>query len=215
MMNRGGRRTSLRRVVILGVLAALTFVLALLLDRAVFDLFHQPSAERRDWARMFRVCGYVPTWLLVAAALILAGERTAARLRRCGAELIAAVLVAGGLAELLKLAVRRLRPAEEWGAYQFRPFDERLWSTGGLGLPSSHAAVAFAAAFVLWRFFPRAWPVWLVLPIGCGLTRLLDRAHYFSDIHAAAAVAGLGAWIVAVVARRAAGPLPRQRMEIR
>jgi membrane-associated phospholipid phosphatase len=49
--------------------------------------------------------------------------------------------------------------------------------------------VAFSAAAMLSRLFPRAAPVWYAFAIGCGLSRVLAGAHFVSDI-AVAALAG-------------------------
>jgi membrane-associated phospholipid phosphatase len=68
-----------------------------------------------------------------------------------------------------------------------------------MGLPSSHALVAFAGAFALARLFPRARWVFYLLALGCGLTRVLATAHYLSDVIVAACVA----WgIVATLSQR-------------
>jgi membrane-associated phospholipid phosphatase len=147
---------------------------------------------------MFRVMGFVPLWAAAALALVL-HDRGAPRRDdahrghyRRGALLLGATIAGGITAELLKLLLRRERPWAHDGAWVFRPFTERPFSTGGLALPSSHALVAFAAAFMLARLFPRATPVWWVLGAGCALTRVMAGAHFVSDV----VVAGLAAWLV-------------------
>lgn len=73
--------------------------------------------------------------------------------------------LSGGLAEILKLTFRRERPSE-LGAYVFRSLSDRPWSSSGLGLPSSHAAVAFGGSMALMILFPRLrWPA-LVMAMG-------------------------------------------------
>jgi membrane-associated phospholipid phosphatase len=120
-----------------------------------------------------------------------------------GALLLAAPVGGGIGAEPLKLLLRRERPWAHDGEWVFRAFTERPFSTGGLALPSSHAMVAFAAAFMLARLFPRAAPVWWLLAAGCGLTRVMAGAHFVSDI----VVAALGAWlVVAALWPRFGGP---------
>jgi membrane-associated phospholipid phosphatase len=106
--------------------------------------------------------------------------------------LIAAAL--GGLAaELLKLLLRRERPEAHAGEYVFRSWSSHPLSTAGLALPSSHALVAFAAAAMLARLYPRASWLWFTLAAGCALTRVLARAHFLSDVTLAAIVG----WLVA------------------
>jgi membrane-associated phospholipid phosphatase len=70
----------------------------------------------------------------------------------------------------------------------FRPWSDRPFSTAELGLPSSEAAVAFAAAAVLARLFPEARALWYGVALGCALTRVAARAHFMSDIVFAALV---------------------------
>ena len=119
-----------------------------------------------------------------------------------GGYVILSPLLGGALAELLKLLLRRLRPDGELFGYSFRAFSDHPWSTGGLGMPSSHTLVAFAGAAALARLFPRAWWLWYLLAFGCGLTRGMANAHFLSDT-AAAAVLG---WAV--------GQLLAQRMRL-
>lgn len=191
-------RPLLQRLAMLGaasVFLGLVLWASLALDQIVYKQIYAENILRRDWARMFRVCGYLPVWLLGAAAMWMldsAGRRaTAWASVRRGAWLASNTLLTGALAELLKLIVRRERPDSHGGAYMFRPFQGEWWSTSDLGFPSSHAAVAFAAACALTALFPRAWPVWLILALGCASTRILDRAHFLSDC-AGSAVLSVG-----------------------
>ena len=115
--------------------------------------------------------------------------------------MILAPAVAGALAEVLKMLVRRLRPVPDDFMYQWRPYSEDLLSTKGLGMPSSHAIVAFAAAAVLSRLFPRAWWLWYALAAGCAATRLLALGHFFSDT----VVAAFLGYAVGVIMARSGG----------
>src|SRR5690606_26956799 len=162
-----------------------------LLDGLAFRHFRIDDIYGEDFGRMLRVMGFVPLWIAVGAALML-HDRTPWRgmLRSRGGLVIAGSIVGGIAAELIKLVVRRRRPYE-LGEYVFRPFTDRPLSTGGLGMPSSHALVAFGAAAVLSRMFPRARIVWWGLAWGCGLTRVADGAHFLSDVVAAAVVGWL------------------------
>jgi undecaprenyl-diphosphatase len=94
----------------------------------------------------------------------------------------------GLLAEILKLILRRDRPRAHDGEYVFRAFSDRPFHSGGLALPSSHVLVAFSAAAMLARLFPRAAPVWFLLATGCAYTRVATRAHFVSDVMLAALV---------------------------
>jgi membrane-associated phospholipid phosphatase len=171
------------------VVIVVAIVLAHALDGAAWAYMRDPKVNDREWGRLLRSAGYVPTWLFGAAALALASRV------RWAVSLAVAPALAGGIAELIKLVVRRMRPAVESAAYRFRPFDVDPWSTKGLGLASSHTAVAFGAAAVLSRCFPRTWPVWYLLASGCAATRVMAGAHYLSDT-VVAAVIGWGVGVV-------------------
>ncbi|CAN5672238.1 hypothetical protein BH23GEM10_BH23GEM10_02650 [soil metagenome] len=194
-------------------LFAVAIIVAHLLDPIAFRYLRLDNVYGEDWGRMLRVMGFVPLWIAGGAALMLHERMPLRRLFHSRGGLIMAGATLGGIAaELSKLLVRRLRP-REFGEYVFRPFTERPLSTGGLGMPSSHALVAFGAAAILSRIFPRARVVWWGLAWGCGLTRVADGAHFFSDVVVAAIIGWLvGAWLwrvrgAALDPARAAGPV--------
>lgn len=173
-----------------------------------------PYIYEADFGRLLRVIGFYPLWLLVALGLILsdwtpnapAGTRRAC-IRR-GLPVLVAPALGGLVAEIGKISFRRLRPGEIPGEYVFRPFLERPFYSGGLGLPSSHTLVAFAAAAIMARMFPRTAPIWYLLAVGCGLSRVAAGAHFLSDV----AVAGVFGWATGWAVwtwsqRRQGGPL--------
>jgi membrane-associated phospholipid phosphatase len=206
--------TDQQKMIRLVVVAAVAVIAAHALDGLAFRHVRIAGVYEEDWGRMFRVMGFVPLWLLAGTALVL-HERTPLRRvhRSRGGLLVLAAGFGGLVAEILKLVFRRLRPGE-FGEYVFRPFTERPFSTGGLGLPSSHALVAFAAAAFLSRVYPRAWPVWWLLGWGCAFTRVAAGAHFLSDVVAAALVGWLVGALVwrwreaAAVSTRAAPAAP-------
>jgi membrane-associated phospholipid phosphatase len=196
LKTRGGTVTPVR----FAAIAATVIIAAHLIDGWAYSALAHPRVYDGDLGRMLRVMGFVPLWAAAALALAL---HDWPRLRR-GALLLGAPIAGGIGAELLKLLLRRERPWAHDGEYVFRAFSERPFSTGGLALPSSHAMVAFAAAAMLARLFPRATPVWWALAIGCGITRVMAGAHFVSDV----AVAALAGWLVAAgLWRVAAGPV--------
>jgi membrane-associated phospholipid phosphatase len=193
---------------------AAVVLLSHLADTLVWESVRDPRVNDRDWGRFLRSVGYVPTWLFGAAALALA-SRVPAGTPPTGLGWRATALVfgpalGGGVAELVKLVVRRQRPGADSVGYLFRPFDVDLWSTRGLGFVSSHTAVAFGAAAILTRCFPATRVVWLLLASGCAATRLLAGAHYLSDVVGGAVVGWLvadGVWRwCATRARRVVAP---------
>lgn len=171
---------------------------AVLVDGWAYEHLVVQDVYDEDWGRLLRVMGFWPLWLLMAAALVLhdwpaggAGVWRGALAR--GWMLISAVTVSGIAGELLKLLLRRERPRAHAGEYFFRSFTDRPFSSSGLALPSSHAVVAFGAAAMLSRLFPRAAPVWWLLAVGCALTRVMAQAHFVSDV----VVSFLVGWVVA------------------
>ncbi len=174
--------------------------LPMLADRYFYDHWYHESIYDLDWARLLRVMGWAPTWTIAALAMWLherpeAAHRAAAR----AWYLVTASLAGGLLAEIMKLLLRRERPDVLGGDYSFRAWSDHPFSTSGLAWPSSHTMVAFAAATALARLFPRAKWVWYVLAAGCGATRMLSHAHYFSDVTLGALFGwsvGWGVWFL-------------------
>ena len=199
---RAGRRGTGRTwLIVVSMLVVLAASLAIdgPLARAVAK---HPPAISPALLIMFRLAGYVPVWLIVAGALILVdAEAGWRRSWRRGASLIATVVLSGLAAEVLKIVVRRARPGAE-GTYVFRSSGDGMFSSSGLGWPSSHAAVAFGAVWVLCFLFPRATSVWLIVGIGCGLTRIAVNDHFASDVVSAAIIA----YLVAAGVRRLTTP---------
>jgi membrane-associated phospholipid phosphatase len=188
--------------------SALLFVLACFIDAWVFHNVVRANMYASDLGRFLRIAGFLPTWLMGAAALVLYDRgHPAARLGgdpwRRGLLLAGSPILGGLLAEVLKLVIRRERPMPHGGAYVFRDFVDQTWSTGNLGLPSSHVLVAFSGAAMASYLFPRTAPVWMLWAAGCAATRVLARAHFLSD-------ALLGAIMGALVARTLVVALARR-----
>ena len=170
------------------LVSLVVIIAAHLLDETAWRLLRLPSVYDKDWGRLLRSIGFLPTWLLVALAYWLHQREHPAR----GAHttfLVFGPALGGLAAELLKLLFRRLRPDAETFGYAFRAFSDNPWSNRGLGLPSSHTLVAFAGAFAVARLCPRVRWVMYALAAGCGLTRVMANAHYLSDTVVAACVA--------------------------
>lgn len=173
-------------------LAAITPV-----DFALLAAFEALARHLRgDLLLLLRIWGTLWTWILIALAILLgtetgatpqAGRAGPTPARRGAAQVLLSATLGGLLAELGKLLIRRERPSE-LEVYVFRSFAERPWSSSGLGLPSSHTAVAFAGSLALITLFPRLRGPLLVMAIGCGLTRIISGAHFPSDVLAGALV---------------------------
>lgn len=173
------------RPVAVAIVGVIGIVIAHLIDPWMFDHFRMDDIYGEDWGRLLRVLGYLPLWFVLALALWL---HEVPRMWRRPAALALTPAIAGIAGELLKLLLRRERPGAHEGAYYFRPFSERTFSSSGLALPSSHAVVAFGAAAILSRLFPRAWVIWWALAWGCALSRVAAGAHFLSDVVVSAVV---------------------------
>jgi membrane-associated phospholipid phosphatase len=195
--HRDESRAGLRATAVAVAVGAL--VAATALDGWAYRTLFLPDVYEHDWGRMLRVAGFLPTWAVVSAALLLNRRESPPPPRgsRWGALLpLIAATVGGIIAEVLKLLLRRERPEAHAGAYVFRSWRDHPLSTGGLSLPSSHALVAFAAAAMLARLYPRARWLWYALAAGCALTRVLARAHFLSDVTLSAIIGwGVGAML--------------------
>lgn len=179
---------------------ALAITLAFLLipafaDQWVFVHWHNPNVYGTEWGRLLRVMGWWPTWLIAACALYLQrGSADRMRAKRDAWLLVGSPAVAGILCELLKLVIRRERPGLWNGESVFRAFSDHPWSTAGLATPSSHTMVAFGALTMMARIYPRAKWIWYGLAWGCGITRILDHAHFVSDVTFGALLGWAVAW---------------------
>lgn len=187
------------------VLAGVGLLLAFALDMPVHHWANglPSNIERKDFTQLFRTGGYAPLWIGLAAAIALEDTRRSGRWSfastRRGMMLAVAVLLAGLVAEGVKLICRRQRPDLSDGAwYAFRPLWDRPFATGGLAMPSSHAIVAFTGAFMLARYYPAARPVFLLFAFGTAASRVYVGAHYVSDVY----VSMLLGWCIAAILPR-------------
>ena len=190
-----------RRIAILtlmygAVVAALSFFEQGLWQKLVVADVEKFRAS--DAHHVFRQAGHVLMWIMIAAAIWLVQWRQRGRAKISSWMIVASPLLSGAMAELLKRLVGRERPgtSDATGAYTFKPFMHAFSDDSNLGIPSSHAAVAFGGAFMMMRLFPGAGWVLLVWAIGCGVTRSALGAHYVSDVVAGAAIGHIAATIL-------------------
>ncbi len=189
----------------LGAAFIIAFVFVSLLDFILLDALTTSdpttglvdrSFESKDWYSLLRIMGYAGTWVIIAIAYLLHDRHTKHAL-----PLILAPLLAGTAAELLKLIFVRERPVSDAilqpGGYHFRfPFSGFI-DGHNLGLPSSHAAVAFGGALMLAYIQPKLRPLLILLAIGCAYTRLITGAHFASDVFLGALVGWAAAHLLA------------------
>ncbi|HEU5217144.1 MAG TPA: phosphatase PAP2 family protein [Gemmatimonadales bacterium] len=181
-----------RRAAGAAALAAVLTAAALALDPWVWHHVEYAPIYDRDWGRLFRVFGSLVLWAPLALVVWLEGRAREPRSATRAWLLLLGPLLSGGVAEVLKMLFRRERPGLHEGASVFRSFSNHPFSTAALGMPSSHAMVAFGGAAVLARVFPRTSIVVYALAAGCAATRVLARAHFLSDV----VVGALAGWAV-------------------
>jgi membrane-associated phospholipid phosphatase len=185
-----------------------TIILLHAVDRAAFGYFYKPAFRAPgfflpDWYQLLRQTGSLTLWLLIGLLVWgidarATGRPFTRRAVRRGAMLAAATTGAGLLAELGKIIAARERPMasgtlDYQGYVHHIPIVGPLSGVGNLGMPSSHAAVAFAAAFALSRLVPGSFTVMIFMALGCAWTRLLMGAHFLTDVAAGLAIAWL--WV--------------------
>lgn len=211
--------------------AALLVILAHGLDLPFFRALSVSKAEldrleEQDLYWLVRSLGSLWPWLLIGTALHLhdraplpSGPRPALGARkepwaRSLCVMLSAAL--GGLAaEVLKLIIGRERPARLIEGefveqiYTFKPPLGAFIDSSNLGMPSSHAATAFAGAVALALFMPTIRPLILLLAGMSGLTRIIASAHTLSDVVVGA---GLGCAIALLVCRPTLSRLGQHRV---
>lgn len=204
-MSAGGWSRYSKAPLALRATIALAITLAFLMIPALGDQWayahlHINRVYDKDWAMMFRVVGRFEVWIPVTLILwLVQRERDPSRAKRNAFLLLGSPALAGLLCELLKIVIRRERPDVDHGVWVFRSWDvHQWWSSAGLSTPSSHTMVAFGAATMLARMYPRARWVFYFLACGCGVTRILAHAHYLSDVTFGALLGwavGWGVWM--------------------
>lgn len=123
------------------------------------------------------------SWFWLAGLLLVAWQGSA-DWRQLAIRMIAAILVTAGVVLLIKFAVRRQRPAGEWGQLYRR--------TDPHSFPSGHAVRAVMLAVVALALGPGWFGAMLLIwaPL-VGLARVATGLHYVSDV-----VAG---WLLGIV----------------
>lgn len=177
---RDRRRKRLRTFLIFLAALALLTVLDPYIARAVW-IPDRAGLDSKDFYATARTFGALWIWCAVTLAIYLHDRVW----DRAGSVFLATV-IAGLVAEGIKRIVPRDRPFDGEGLvggwHHWRPVFSGFTNDSNLGMPSSHAAVAFAGCLVLAAFMPRArWLFWL-LAILCGVSRLVTGAHFASDV---------------------------------
>ena len=128
--------------------------------------------------------------LLIAIVMATLDPSNRHRLPR----ILVAALGSGLLANICKLALARTRPNHfefhlQSSLDSFGPWLPMLGNPSwNQGFPSSHAATAAGLAIVLSCIYPRGRVLFPVLAVLAGMQRVLEEAHFASDVFWGAAV---------------------------
>lgn len=138
------------------------------------------------------------TWLgngFVLAVLILPamGWRDRAGLRAHLLPLVASVAITGVAVNVAKVLIGRARPPI-WAASQALEIHVPFGFPTDKSFPSGHAQTSFGAAVYLSLLYPRAAPLFMLLAVLVGISRIALGVHFPSDVLAGALVGSLGSW---------------------
>lgn len=166
--------------------------IALYFDRSVAEWVRRANPlEKSSWiARVLKSPGHFGFTIAVAALLVMFHRRA----WHAAAALLLAAGFQGIFYSVIKWAVGRHRPVPEFGIapFSFRPFANGLHglltAEHGLSFPSGHAALAFATAGCLAALMPRFAALCYMLAGVVAVERVLESAHYLSDVIAGAAL---------------------------
>ena len=158
--------------------------ISVLLEEAAYDALARPEWLASHVFHLARLAGFLPLYLLLFFALRRAAPGTAPWWRDPRSLLLWAPLLAFVDVEVLKFLIRRERPGIEFEPLAFRAFSDGLFHTSRFGFPSTHTATAVAGAAVLCRLYPGARWFWITWAAACGLSRIVARAHFATDVYA-------------------------------
>lgn len=193
-----------RHFLIFFLLWAALLGLALLVDREMAQWVHDTvPINRHSWlTHLVRLPGNYVFVLGVALLLALSHRRKwAAALP---------VLLSGpavGAAYIwMKWLVGRRRPILEIAPFSFHPFTHGVVglfkSVSGLSFPSGDATMAFAAAACVSFAFPRWSAAFFAWALLVAVERVLENAHYVSDVVAGAGLGVLCAYLAVQASKR-------------
>jgi len=180
-----------RQIRLLFILWLATLGSALPLDRhvALWVQAAHPLNKHGWFAWLVRLPGNYLFLLVISGILALCGRRW----WRAAVSLVLSGPPVGMAYLLIKWMVGRRRPIIVIAPFTFHPFMKGLTglyhSVSGLSFPSGDATMAFAAAACLAAALPRWWAAFFFAAAVVAAERVLENAHYVSDVVAGA---GLG-----------------------
>jgi membrane-associated phospholipid phosphatase len=195
-----------RKTWVIAAAWAAVLVIALVVDGPVAEWVHRTKPISRHWVsvRYIKRAGNF-TYVGLIALLI-----PFIHFSRWRAGLI--LIVASALSGVFygtKWIFGRQRPS-----YVLEPYSFDLFKDGGWGLfyaqrmslPSGHACLSFAAASCLAALFPRGAIAFYAVAVLLGIERVLEGAHYPSDVVVGASFGILSTYLALRLAVRWFGP---------
>jgi membrane-associated phospholipid phosphatase len=195
---------------------------------AMSVVFDQQVAE---WVRGLQLKPRLETWPVLAIkslgvygvtiAIAVAVAFTHQYRLRAGAFVLLTGLVSL-LGSFLKWTIGRTRPFKlepdttQAFPYLLQPFNggfDGLIFQKNLAFPSGHTTVAFATATALAILWPRWWPLFYFLAALVGAQRLLENAHWLSDVVGAAGLAICGVHLLWRIIAPWVSPEPGGKLE--
>lgn len=134
----------------------------------------------------------MPLFLAALFLMLLRGRRN----KIAGLLIMAALTVTYHVGHLLKEAIARPRP------FLSIPGVNALIAADGFSMPSNHTSIAFAAAFILTKYYGK-WYVFYPLAFLVAVSRIYVGVHFPSDVLAGALVGVLIGYVLVKVARAA------------
>ncbi len=173
------------------------FVLALAADRTVATLLapHFFAMKVNPLVRAVEHAGR--SWFLLCVAVLLVVVHP--RRWRAAAFVVTSSLLGAVLGAIGKWAVGRTRPVADM-VVDIRPFDFDFFRGGLPGLleqrnlcfPSGHAVQVFSLAACLALLYPRWRFAWFAAALVVSMQRVVELAHYPSDVVGGALIGVLG-----------------------
>lgn len=145
------------------------------------------TVTRYAWIAWRYTFGHLYAPIVLAVLAVIIDTR---RWRRYVVAL-AAVIIVATVANLLQGTIGRQRPNQAQSHLTFRPL-ERVFDKEGVSFPSGEATTALALAVAAAALFPRAAVLFFVVGGIAAVARLVNGAHYVSDVAAGALLGTLG-----------------------
>jgi len=157
------------------------------------------------WSKVVKAPGHFGLTVALAAVVVALTKRW-----QPAAALLLAGITSGLLYTIAKWVVGRTRPFKGVPPFEFHSFAKGiagLWRAENMAFPSGHACLAFATAAGMTLIYPRLGWLFYLLATATGVERILEGAHYPSDVAAAlvlGVLSAIAAWRVVQV------PSPRE-----